>query len=238
MSYNYVVTAQPPTTVTHSLVASFTSADAVNLIVGRSTRFEVYALEESGLVLLHDVPLYGRIATLELWRPTGSPTDRLFISTERYQFCVLAYDAERREIVTEAKGDVSDRIGRPTDAGQIALIEPRCRLIGLHLYDGLLKVLPCSAAGALLSDAFNLRLEELQVLDMAFLREAPSARPTLALLYQDAKDARHLKTYEVLVKERDFGDGPWGSVAVEAGAAFLIAVDTGGVLIVGEQSIT
>uniref|UniRef100_A0A7N2MVG8 RING-type domain-containing protein n=1 Tax=Quercus lobata TaxID=97700 RepID=A0A7N2MVG8_QUELO len=39
-----------------------------------------------------------------------------------------------------AMGDVSDRIGRPTDNSQIGIIDPDCRLIGLHLYDGLFKV--------------------------------------------------------------------------------------------------
>lgn len=71
-------------------------------------------------------------------------------------------------VVNRAMGDVSDRIGRPTDNGQvqcyltvcyvlnaylffdsdmnscllqIGIIDPDCRLIGLHLYDGLFKVL-------------------------------------------------------------------------------------------------
>ena len=41
--------------------------------------------------LVLDVPLYCRIATMELWRPAGRTTDRLFISTERYEFCIPAY---------------------------------------------------------------------------------------------------------------------------------------------------
>ena len=32
----------------------------------RCTRIEIYALEAQGLVLLHDVPLYCRVATMEL----------------------------------------------------------------------------------------------------------------------------------------------------------------------------
>ena len=71
---------------------------------------------------------------------------------------------------------------------------------------------------------------------MVFLHGPP--KPTLAVLYQDAKEARHLKTYEVLLREKDFGDGPWAVTSVEAGASILIAVKSGGVLILGEQSIT
>ena len=75
----------------------------------------------------------------------------------------------------------------------------------------------------------------LQVVDIAFLRDIP--KPTLALLFQDAKEARHLKTYEVLLKDKDFADGPWPLVDAEAGANMLIPTDGGGILIVGEQSI-
>ncbi|GFS39733.1 damaged DNA binding protein 1A [Actinidia rufa] len=139
-----------------------------------------------------DVPIYGRIATLELFRPHGEAQDLLFIATERYKFCVLQWDPEAAEVITRAMGDVSDRIGRPTDNGQIGIIDPDCRLIGLHLYDGLFKVIPFDNKGQL-KEAFNIRLEELQVLDIKFLYGCP--RPTIVVLYQDNKDARHVKTY-------------------------------------------
>jgi hypothetical protein len=44
------------------------------------------------------------------------------------------------ELITRANGDVSDRVGRPCEAGQIGIIDPDCRIIGLHLYDGHFKV--------------------------------------------------------------------------------------------------
>ena len=58
----------------------------------------------------------------------------------RYRFCVLAYDAASGELVTRANGNLEDRVGRATDNGQIGVIDPEHRLIGLHLYDGLFKV--------------------------------------------------------------------------------------------------
>ncbi|RZC26214.1 DNA damage-binding protein 1a, partial [Glycine soja] len=45
-------------------------------------------------------PIYGRIATLELFRPHGEAQDYLFIATERYKFCVLQWDSETSELVT------------------------------------------------------------------------------------------------------------------------------------------
>ena len=43
------------------------------------------------------------------------------------------------ELVTRANGNVEDRVGRPADNGQLGIIDHQCRLIGLHLYDGLFK---------------------------------------------------------------------------------------------------
>lgn len=42
-------------------------------------------------------------------------------------------------VARRASGSVEDRLGRPTDNGQIGVVDPECRLIGLHLYDGMFK---------------------------------------------------------------------------------------------------
>ncbi|XP_024030431.1 DNA damage-binding protein 1 isoform X1 [Morus notabilis] len=234
--WNYVVTAHKPTNVTHSCVGNFTSSGELNLIIAKCTRIEIHLLSPQGLQPMLDVPIYGRIATLELFRPHGETQDLLFIATERYKFCVLQWDAETSELITRAMGDVSDRIGRPTDNGQIGIIDPECRLIGLHLYDGLFKVIPFDNKGQL-KEAFNIRLEELQVLDIKFLYGC--SKPTIVVLYQDNKDARHVKTYEVSLKDKDFVEGPWSQNNLDNGAALLIPVPPPlcGVLIIGEETI-
>lgn len=63
----------------------------------------------------------------------------------------------------------------------------------------LLKVIPIDEAGAL-SEAFNVRLEELKVLDLGFLHD--SSTPTLVVLYEDTKGQRHIKTYEISIKDK------------------------------------
>lgn len=234
--WNYVVTAHKPTNVSHSCVGNFTGPQELNLIVAKCTRIEIHLLSPQGLQPMLDVPIYGRIATLELFRPHGETQDLLFIATERYKFCVLQWDVETGEVITRAMGDVSDRIGRPTDNGQIGIVDPDCRLIGLHLYDGLFKVIPFDNKGQL-KEAFNIRLEELQVLDIKFLYGCP--KPTIVVLYQDNKDARHVKTYEVALKDKDFVEGPWSQNNLDNGADLLIPVPPPlcGVLIIGEETI-
>ncbi|KAL9676917.1 hypothetical protein QQ045_005139 [Rhodiola kirilowii] len=234
--WNYVVTAHKPTNVTHSCVGNFTGPQELNLIIAKCTRIEIHLLTPQGLQPMLDVPIYGRIATLELFRPRGETHDFLFIATEKYKFCVLQWDAVSSEVITRAMGDVSDRIGRPTDNGQIGIIDPDCRLIGLHQYDGLFKVIPFDNKGQL-KEAFNIRLEELQVLDVKFLFGC--SKPTIVVLYQDNKDARHLKTYEVVLKDKDFVEGPWSQNNLDNGAEMLIPVPSPlcGVLIIGEETI-
>ena len=43
-------------------------------------------------------------------------------------------------IVTVAHGNVGDRIGKKSETGTIAVIDPDARLIGLRIYDSLFKV--------------------------------------------------------------------------------------------------
>ena len=62
----------------------------------------------------------------------------------------------------------------------------------------MLQVIPLDAVG--FHEAFNIRVDELQVLSMEFLYDC--SRPTVALLYQDNKDVRHLRTYEMSLKDK------------------------------------
>ncbi|KAM0921927.1 hypothetical protein ACQ4PT_006526 [Festuca glaucescens] len=234
--WNYVVTAHKPTSVSHSCVGNFTGPHQLNLIVAKCTRIEIHLLTPQGLQPMLDAPIYGRIATIELFRPHNETQDFLFIATERYKFCVLKWDGEKSELLTISMGDVSDPLGCPTDNGQIGIVDPDCRLIGLHLYDGLFNVIPFDNKGQL-TDAFDIRLEELQVLDIKFLYGR--VKPTIVVLYQDNKDARHVKTYEVALKDKDFVEGPWSQNNLENGAGLLIPVlaPLGGVIIIGEETI-
>uniref|UniRef100_A0A2N9H817 Cleavage/polyadenylation specificity factor A subunit N-terminal domain-containing protein n=1 Tax=Fagus sylvatica TaxID=28930 RepID=A0A2N9H817_FAGSY len=97
-------------------------------------------------------------------------------------------------------------------------------------------VIPFDNKGQL-KEAFNIRLEELQVLDIKFLYGC--SKPTIVVLYQDNKDARHVKTYEVALKDKDFVEGPWSQNNLDNGANLLIPVPPPlcGVIIIGEETI-
>ena len=62
-----------------------------------------------------------------------------------------------------------------------------------------MQIIPIDERG-LLHEAFNVRIDELSIRDMQFLHGC--SRPTLAVLYEDTTKLRHLKTYEISVREK------------------------------------
>lgn len=191
-----------------------------------------------GLRPVKEVGMYGKIAVMELFRPKGESKDLLFILTAKYNACILEYkqSGDSIDIITRAHGNVQDRIGRPSETGIIGIVDPECRMIGLRLYDGLFKVIPLDRENRELK-AFNIRLEELQVIDVQFLYGCQA--PTVCFIYQDPQ-GRHVKTYEVSLREKEFNKGPWKQENVEAEASMVIPVPEpfGGAIIIGQESIT
>uniref|UniRef100_A0A673HSU2 DNA damage-binding protein 1 n=1 Tax=Sinocyclocheilus rhinocerous TaxID=307959 RepID=A0A673HSU2_9TELE len=238
MSYNYVVTAQKPTAVNACITGHFTSAEDLNLLIAKNTRLEIYVVTAEGLRPVKEVGMYGKIAVMELFRPKGEGKDLLFILTAKYNACILEYkqNGDSIDIITRAHGNVQDRIGRPSETGIIGIVDPECRMIGLRLYDGLFKVIPLDRDNRELK-AFNIRLEELQVIDVQFLYGCQA--PTVCFIYQDPQ-GRHVKTYEVSLREKEFNKGPWKQENVEAEASMVIPVPEpfGGAIIIGQESIT
>lgn len=201
-----------------------------------STNLVVYAAE--GLRPVKEVTIYGRISNMLMFRQAGDKQDSLFLITDRYNVMILdcVRDGEQFEIVTRAHGNVSDKISRPSETGTIALIDPTFRLIGLRLYDGLFMVITLDKDSAELS-ASVIRMEELKIHDIQFLHGY--SVPTIAFIYHDS-NTRHIKTYELSMREKDFVKGPWKQDNIESEANILIAVPPpfAGVLIIGQESIT
>ena len=52
----------------------------------------------------------------------------------------MSYVVASDNLQTRASGDLADRTGRPVEHGQIGIIDPDCRVLGVQMYDGLLKV--------------------------------------------------------------------------------------------------
>ncbi|KAG0048736.1 DNA damage-binding protein 1a [Gryganskiella cystojenkinii] len=167
-------------------------------------------------------------------------------------------------ITSDSLLDLRDRHARPADDGQIVIIDPTSSIVCCHLYQGLLKCItvnphaprpndpsPGSNGGsrnilhALKSrpaektflDQFSLPIDEVTIMSMCFLYG--TSRPTLAVLHQDKKEVRHVKTYEFDLKTKDKYETGWVQSGL-TGAKTCVAVPTpiGGLLVIGEYSIS
>ncbi|XP_074593114.1 DNA damage-binding protein pic [Brevipalpus obovatus] len=237
MSYNYVVTAHKSSVVSACVTGNFTSPHDLNLIIAKSNRFEIYVVTPEGLRPVKEVNIYGRIAIMKLYRLKGDLQDKLFILTFRNNASILECQkvGDNIEIITKAHGDVTDQVCRPSETGSIGIIDPECRMIGLRIYDGVFKVIPLDQEKGELK-AFNIKMEELHIQDIQFLHGC--SMPTIAFIHQDTQ-ARHVKTLEVSMKDKEFIKGPWKRDNVESEASILIAVPKPfcGCLVVGQESI-
>nr|CAG4642998.1 EOG090X00HD [Ilyocryptus agilis] len=238
MAHNYIVTAHKQTAVTACVTGNFTSANDLNLIVAKNTRLEIYLVTPEGLRPLKEVGIYGRIAVMKLYRASNDQKDLLFILTSRYNAMILecAGEGEQLEIITRTQGNVADKIGKPSETGIIAIIDPDCRVIGLRLYDGLFKIIQLEKESSEIK-AYNIRIEELCIQDIAFLYGC--ANPTVVIIHQDAH-GRHVKAREISLRDREFAKTSWKQDNVETEASMLIPVPEpyGGALIIGQESIT
>jgi len=144
MAHHYVVTAHKPTAVTACVTGNFTSPSDLNLILAKNTRMEIYLVTPEGLRPIKEVGLYGKVYVMKFFRPPHEKKDLLFIVTARYNAMILECvgEGDNLEIITKAHGNVADRIGKPSETGIIAVIDPEARVIGLRLYDGLFKIIP------------------------------------------------------------------------------------------------
>jgi DNA damage-binding protein 1 len=179
-----------------------------------------------------DLKLFGRIATLNKLKHLE--TDYLLVTTEKYKLFVISFDPETHSVKTEAMGDITDFKSRPVDCGQMAVIESKGRMIGLLLSQGIFKVIPLNKSNrpsldfkASISDAFNVRLDKLDVISCCFVNFA-TQQSVLLVLYRDSKEMRHIASYVINVQDKSMKDYP-GILnrKVEAGASIIIPVNVG-----------
>jgi hypothetical protein len=82
-----------------------------------------------------------------------------------------------------------------------------------------------------------IRFEETNILSCCFL--PGMSLPTLAILYQDAHDGRHVTSYVINVRANTKAAGTIVRTTVEPGANLLVPVNAPykGLVVIGEQSI-
>lgn len=82
----------------------------------------------------------------------------------------------------------------------------------------------------------HFRMDELQVHDVEFLHGC--ANPTIILIHQDL-NGRHVKTREILLRDKEFVKIPWKQDNVETESSMVIPVPSPfcGAIIIGQEHI-
>ncbi|KAG2392717.1 hypothetical protein C9374_011442 [Naegleria lovaniensis] len=242
MSFNYIAYAHKPTTTSCSASGNFTSANDINLIMCKNQFIQVNKLGEEGVVSVVEFEVPGRVDTMTLFRPTGEKQDLLFVTIDD-TFFTLGYIDGRIE--TLASGSIDDPVGRRTESGSITIIDPLCRTVALSLYEGLLKIIPFENNKHQFKEAFNVRIEELNIIDIMFFESLGSKQkscrlPTFALLYQDNQGSRHIKSYEIRIHEKEIEETSFKQQNIDHGSNILIPVPVpiGGMICVGESQVS
>lgn len=245
----YVVSAHKASSVKHAVKSYFLDPEKPCLVIVKSNRIEIYTLSAQGLKQAHEFTINGKISTILSYRPTtGSDTDHLFIVTEECMYFTLSWDRIKNKLRNEILiKDVFDPSLRASDCGHLSIIDPDCRAIGLYLYQGLITIIGIKAGrhqkndyiinNKSINETFNLRLMELNVIAITFLFNC--SRPTIAVLYQDSKYAKHLSSYEIIIQSREkhMKEGPLKSKNLDIGSSLLIPLLDSGIIIVGEQTL-
>ena len=244
---HYVVTAYPPGAVQcvakGRFLPSASGDEQVAIAKSRRLEFRSCTDGETPFPLLLSLTINGRITNMVPLVIKGNSL--LFVMTQTFQYAVLgASVAQGSTLQTLCSGKVRPTLlGKPVDAAPIlALSGQSC--LAMHLYDGFLTIMPInenfrmptallpgksdptSAASSssthsppLLGEPFHLRVEEHNILDLAFL----SGTQQLAILHQDSHGLQHVVVYKVDNKTRQLSL-LWKKQRVDGGSSALIAV--------------
>ncbi|KAI9840202.1 MAG: hypothetical protein M1838_004177 [Thelocarpon superellum] len=226
----YLVPIHKPTSVRHALKLSLLRPDEECLVVAKANQLHVYRWANQTLTLEHTRNVYGQITMLDRLRPSSSPTDHLFVGTDRWNYFTVSWDPGQRRLCTEKTFiDSAENGARKSKLGERCLIDPGRTVMALDLFEGIMMFLPIiSKVDRLgrkkgheignLGDPALARLPELFVRDSTFLHGA--AKPKLAILWEDGQQKVHLRVKEVLYTD---GASSEPAVAELADTTTLIA---------------
>ncbi|KAL8922971.1 MAG: hypothetical protein Q9172_003349 [Xanthocarpia lactea] len=254
----YLAPIHRPSSVRHALKIRFLSPDEDSLVVAKANRLEIYSLSQDGLVLSHTRTLYGKVTMLERLQFAQSPTEHLFVGTDRYMYFTLFWDPESQQLCTQKTYvDQADKASRDSQTQDRCHVDPSRQYMMLQLYDGIITILPLLSKGKKkkssepfsLGDPVPARIPEFFVRSSGFLypREDANVHPKIAILYTDDRDSVCL-----CYKGLDYSPGGAGDPGsanlgtltarddLELGASHIVPVPAPayGLLVLAETSIT
>ncbi|SCV68143.1 BQ2448_264 [Microbotryum intermedium] len=268
----YVASIQPATAQLDAIKADWIESNVDCLLVNKLNRIQVSKVELSGVdsnEVLHstfEVHVDATIAAIATVKLTNDKSSTLIVLTTSHQLFTLDYSAEApQHPATTSSVSIQERFATRAELQRI-VVDPGRRLVLVHAYNGLLRVIPLvssvenTTSGANktrrsskvvapvthpscdlaldLGRSYNLRLDALNVRSIVMLPRpiGSNSSPTIVILHSDAHGQQIVVSFQVDLQEKELNAGPETDVN-DAGAEMLIPHGHHGVLVVGEQSI-
>jgi DNA damage-binding protein 1 len=268
----YITPIHPPSGIKNALKLQLINPEEDVLTVARCNRIEIYTINlnavdsesENVLDLVCSTRIFGRVTTLNIFRPADSLVDHLFVGTDLCNYFTMHWDQSSQGLVTTEGSEMSLMEANAQRAEtERSTVDPSKEFLTLEVFEGIITTIPLARRqrkqvelGHLGKPAWA-RVEELNVRSSAFIqRPNPKVPPRLALLWVDHDDVARLE-----IREVSFSAGqPHGSdssveykklddkktvIQVEAepldfGASHLIPIleEPYGLLVLGETSIS
>jgi DNA damage-binding protein 1 len=169
---------------------------------------EFYKFTDDGLELHAAKLVYGKITVLNKLRPASSPTDHLFVGTDRAHYFILSWNPDAKDLRTESTfRDLADRTARESQTGDRCWLDPTGEFLTIEVYEGIITTFPMARkgkrkgdfeAGVLDENPSVSRIPEFFVRSSAFLHSpSKNDKPRLALLYEDYEKTVRLRVREL-----------------------------------------
>lgn len=227
-------------------------------LFSKSNRLEVYSQTEDGLSLIHSRTVYGRITLLQKLRPESSPTEYLFIGTDRHQYFTASWNRSGRRMETgQSFLDLADSSSRDSQVGDRSSQDRSGNFISVESYEGIVTLMPIvkkkkgdQEVGSI-GEPVPVRIPEMFVRSSTFFESKSldrNQKPQMAFLYEDGFQEVRLKSRVASYSHGLSGDGPSADLEVlqgysgelDPGMSLLIPVrpPVCGLLILGESAIS
>ncbi|KAK5653914.1 hypothetical protein OQA88_7839 [Cercophora sp. LCS_1] len=207
----YIAPIHRPTSVRHALKSHLLSGDEESLVLAKTNRIEIYRLYNGNLSLVHSTAINGSISVVQKLRPINSPTDILFVGTERFEFFTLRWDPETSRLETlETFKDLGEHHMRDSQSHDKCIVDPSGRYMAVHLWEGVLSIFRLGTRKnvALTLDLMDqVRLSELFIKSSTFIH-TETGHPKVAFLYQSRGDAHDSKLVTYRLTQDDRGSQP------------------------------
>lgn len=191
----------------------------------------MYNVSSSGLDFVADLPLYGVVSAMFLYRAHGTsePTDRLFVCLSDHRVFTLVW--QEGTLRTPVTGALRDAVGE--DAVVQAVLDVGQKCVTMTLTDSTLKVVPIEAS-SVLQDAFNVRIPARDAASLCpIIPKSLNDPPSVCYIARDG-NKRTLHSHSLMLKNRTIQNGPIADITLDAGAVFVRPLCPEGALVIGE----